>query len=209
MAETPVSSSFATRPVARFVAIGLFLMAFFTLLWASWSLYGLPVAAGVALVVIFCIPAGVFVINGVQLIRSAHLLPVPSGDEATRRGRALRVGFGGTFAAEAVIIGVVCALLIVNGAYAYLAPAIALVVGLHFIPLGFIFRRTIDFYIAGWVVVWALLGFWLINSETVAAPLVASLVGVAGACGTTAYGVYMLRVKRVILAASGAGSPSV
>jgi hypothetical protein len=151
--------------------------------------------------VIFGILAVIFVINGVQLIRSAHWLPLPSGDEARRRGRALRVGFDVTFAAEGVIIGVVCALLIVNGAYAYLAPAIALVVGLHFIPLGFIFRRTIDFYIAAWVVVWALLGFWVISSGTIAAPLVASVVGVAGACGTTAYGVYMLRVKRVILAA--------
>ena len=113
----------------------------------------------------------------------------------------MRIGFSVTFAAEAVIIGVVCALLIVNGAYAYLAPAIALVVGLHFVPLGLIFHRTIDFYIAGWVVAWALLGFWLINSETVAAPLVASIVGIAAACSTTAYGVYMLQVKRAILAA--------
>lgn len=201
MAETPIESSLATRPMARFVAIGLFLMAFFTLLWASWSLYGLPVAVGAALVVIFGVPAVTFVINGIQLIRSAHWLPLPSGDEAKRRGRALRVGFGVTFAAEGVIIGFVCAMLIMTGGYAYLAPAIALVIGLHFIPLGFIFGRTIDFYIAGWVVVWALLGFWLINSQTMAAPLVASIVGVAGACGTTAYGVYMLRVKRVILAA--------
>jgi hypothetical protein len=137
----------------------------------------------------------------VKLIRSAHWLPLPSGDQAKRRGRALRVGFGVTFAAEGVIIGFVCALLIMNGGYAYLAPAIALVVGLHFIPLGFIFRRTIDFYVAGWVVVWALLGFWLINSGIIAAPLVASIVGVACACATTAYGVCMLQVKRVILAA--------
>jgi hypothetical protein len=201
LAETPVESGLATRPVARFVAIGLFLMAFVTLLWASWSLYGLPVAAGVALVVIFGILALIFVINGVQLLRSADRLPVPTGDDWNHQGRALRIGFGVTFAAEGVIIGVVCALLIVNGAYAYLAPAVALVVGLHFIPLGFIFHRTIDFYIAGWVVLWALIGFWLINSETMAAPLVASMVGIAAACGTTAYGIYMLRVKRAILAA--------
>jgi hypothetical protein len=203
LAETPVESGLATRPVARFVAIGLFLMAFFTLLWASWSLYGLPAAAGVALVVIFGVLAVIFVINGVQLMRSAHRLPLPSGGEAKHRGHALRVGFGVTFAAEGVIIGVVCALLIVNGGYAYLAPAIALVVGLHFIPLGFLFRRTIDYYIAAWVVGWALLGFWLISSGTIAAPLVASIVGVAGACGTAAYGVYMLRVKRAILAGLG------
>ena len=139
-------------------------------------------------------------INGVRLLRSADRLPVPTGDDSSRQGRAMRVGFGVTLAAVGVIIGVVCALLIVNGAYAYLAPAIVLVVGLHFIPLGFIFHRTIDFYIAGWVVVWALLGFWLINSQTMAAPLVASIVGVAATCSTTAYGVYMLRVKRAILA---------
>ncbi|HEX5906744.1 MAG TPA: hypothetical protein VFY56_06975 [Propionibacteriaceae bacterium] len=201
MAETTVQNGRAARPVARFVAIGLFLMAFFTLLCASWSLYGLPVAGGVALVVIFSVLAVIFVINGVQLLRSAGRLPVPTGDDSNRQGRALRIGFTVTFASEGVIIGVVCALLIVNGAYEYLAPAIALVVGLHFIPLGFIFHRTIDFYIAGWVVAWALLGFWLINSETVAAPLVASIVGIAAACSTTAYGVYMLRVKRAILAA--------
>ena len=200
MAETTVQNGLATRTVARFVAIGLFLMAFFTLLWASWSLYGLPVAGGAALVVIFSVIAVIFVINGVRLLRSADRLPVPTGDDSNRQGRAMRIGFGVTFAAEGVIIGVVCALLIVNGAYAYLAPAIVLVVGLHFIPLGFIFHRTIDFYIAGWVVVWALLGFWLISSQTMAAPLVASIVGVAAACSTTAYGVYMLRVKRAILA---------
>jgi len=51
------------------------------------------------------------------------------------------------------------------------------------------------------VVIWAIVGIWLIASQTLAAPLVASLVGVATACGTSAYGVYMLRVKRAIMAA--------
>ena len=52
-----MQNGLATRPVARFVAIGLFLMAFFTLLCASWSLYGLPVAGSIALVVIFSVIA--------------------------------------------------------------------------------------------------------------------------------------------------------
>jgi hypothetical protein len=42
MTQTSVESGMITRPVARFVAIGLFLMAFFTMLWGSWTLYGLP-----------------------------------------------------------------------------------------------------------------------------------------------------------------------
>jgi hypothetical protein len=43
------------------------------------------------------------------------------------------------------------------------------VVGLHFIPFAFIFSRSIDFYIAGWVVVWALVGIWLIASQVLPA----------------------------------------
>src|SRR6476659_4642499 len=156
MTETAVGSGVLNRPAARFVAIGLFLMAFFTALWASWSLYGLSACLGVALIVIFGAFAVIFVINGVQLFRSAAQLPLPAGAESQRRGRALRVGFGVTFASEGVVIAVVCALLAINGGYAYFAPAIALVVGLHFIPFGFLFRRSIDFYIAAWVVVWAI-----------------------------------------------------
>jgi hypothetical protein len=119
----------------------------------------------------------------------------------------LQLGFGITFASEGVVIAIVCVLLAINGGYAYFAPAIALAVGLHIIPFGFIFSRTIDFYIAGWVVVWALVGIWLIASQTIDAPLVASLVGVATACGTAAYGVYMLRVKRAILATLAESDP--
>lgn len=52
-----------------------------------------------------------------------------------------------------------------------------------------------------WVALWAIVGIWLIASQILAAPLVASLVGVATACDTSAYGVYMLRVKRAIMAA--------
>ena len=107
MTETAVGSGVLNRPAARFVAIGLFLMAFFTALWASWSFYGLSAFLGVALIVIFGAFAVIFVINGVQLFRSAARLPLPTGAESQRRGRALRMGFGVTFASEGVVIAVV------------------------------------------------------------------------------------------------------
>jgi hypothetical protein len=201
MTQTTIESGLLIRPVARFVAIGLFLMAFFTTLWALWALYGLPIVVAVVLVAIFVALSVVFVINGVQLIKSASRLPIPSGEESQRQGRAMQLGFGINFAAEGVIIAVVCALLGMSGADAYFGPAIALVVGVHFIPFGFIFHRTIDFYIAGWVVIWAVTGIWLIASHSVDPALVASLVAVATACGTAAYGTYLLRIKRAIVAA--------
>ena len=107
MTETAVGSGVLNRPAARFVAIGLFLMAFFTALWASWSCYSLSAFLGVALIVIFGAFAVIFVINGVQLFRSAARLPLPTGAESQRRGRALRMGFGVTFASEGVVIAVV------------------------------------------------------------------------------------------------------
>jgi hypothetical protein len=142
MTQTTIESGLLIRPVARFVAIGLFLMAFFTTLWALWALYGLPTVAAVVLVAIFVALSVVFVINGVQLIKSASRLPIPSGEESQRQGRAMQLGFGINFAAEGVIIAVVCALLGMTGADAYFGPAIALVVGVHFIPFGFIFTAS-------------------------------------------------------------------
>ena len=162
MTQTTIESGLLIRPVARFVAIGLFLMAFFTTLWALWALYGLPTVAAVVLVAIFVALSVVFVINGVQLIKSASRLPIPSGEESQRQGRAMQLGFGINFAAEGVIIAVVCALLGMTGADAYFGPA---------------------------------------ASHSVDPALVASLVAVATACGTAAYGIYMLRIKRAIVAA--------
>jgi hypothetical protein len=121
MTQTRDETGTLTQSVARFVALGLFLMAFFTILWASWSIYGLPLMIAGTLLVIFATFAAVFVINSVQLIKSASRLPVPSGEEAKRRGRALQIGFGVTFATDGVIIALVCALLAISGAYDYFA----------------------------------------------------------------------------------------
>jgi hypothetical protein len=53
MTQTTIEGGLLIRPVARFVAIGLFLMAFFATLWALWALYGLPTVLAVVLVAIF------------------------------------------------------------------------------------------------------------------------------------------------------------
>jgi hypothetical protein len=50
-------------------------------------------------------------------------------------------------------------------------------------------------------VIWAVTGIWLIASHDIDPALVTSLVAVATACGTAAYGLYMLRIKRAIVAA--------
>jgi hypothetical protein len=50
-------------------------------------------------------------------------------------------------------------------------------------------------------VICAVIGIWLIACRSVDPALVGSLVAVATACGTAAYGIYMLRIKRAIVVA--------
>jgi len=199
----------AIRPVARFVGIGLLLMALFTLSWALWSLAGLPIAVAVAAVAAFGALAAVYVIRGIGLVRASGSFPDAASNDGTHRGRTLQIGYAVTFGTEGVVIGAVSGLLIADDAGAYLQPAIALIVGLHFIPFGFIFRRTVDFFVAGWVVVCAALGIWVTSSSSGSGALTGALVSLATAGGTAAYGCYLLRLRKLITAeASPCGQSS-
>lgn len=188
----------ASRPAALFVAIALLLMGIFTMSWALWSLVGLPAEVGAAALTALGSLAVVYMIRGIQLVRSLANFPPAPPDELSRRGRPLQMGFGITFGTEGLVIGVVSGLLSAVGANAYLQPAIALCVGLHFIPFGVLFHRTIDYYVAGWVVTWAGVGIWLINSHTIPTVSAGALVALATACGTATYGLYLLHVKKLI-----------
>lgn len=193
-------------PVARSLAVGMFLMAFFTTFWALWIPYGLPLTVAVPLLAAFVALATVFVVSGIGLVRAAHRFPSVDG-EARARGRRVQKGFGIVVGAEGLVIGVVCGILGARGAYAYFGPAIALVVGLHFLPLGIIFRRTIDYYIGTWVSLAALAGLWLIRAGSLPPSFVGSLVAVATAASTAAYGIYQLRLKRALVSELAAPGP--
>lgn len=185
-----------TRPVGRFVGVGLLLMAGFTALWAAWVPYGLPDVAGAVIVTMFLTFSVVLVVNGVALLRLSTLMPLPTAEEMSGRGRTLRIGFGAIVAAEGLVIGSVCTVLAGEGEGDYFGPAIAMVVGLHFIPFAFLFRRRIDLYIGGWVALWAAVGVWMIATEFAGPPLATSVVAITTAIGTASYGSYLLRVAR-------------
>ena len=60
-------------------ASGLILMAFFTVLWGSWSLVGLSGPLAVAVIVAFSSLGVVFVVEGVRLLRGIKGLVDPQG----------------------------------------------------------------------------------------------------------------------------------
>lgn len=182
------------------VAGGLILMAVFTTMWGTWAFPGLPLVAGILVAVVFVAIAIVFLVNGIALFRALRRFPRVGTAERMAQTRRFGLRFGIVFGIEGVLIGASGAILGATDNYLLINPVIALIVGAHFIPLARVFERTIDYYIAAWVIAAALVGIGLLLVGAVDPFVVWSIVSVATACGTTAYGVYMLGVKRSILA---------
>ncbi|MFF1879668.1 hypothetical protein [Leifsonia sp. NPDC058230] len=178
------------------VAGGLLLMGFFTVLWGSWATAGVPLAAGIAISVVFFAFALAFIVNGILLFVAARRFPVVPTDERRAKTRNIGARFGIIFGIEGVLIGVMSAILGATGNDEYINGAIAVIVGLHFLPLAPVFDRTIDYYIGGWVVLAGIVGIVLIATGAVTVEQSWTIVSLATAGGTTVYGIYMLLEKR-------------
>ena len=79
---------------------------------------------------------------------------------------------------------------------------IALVVGLHFFPMAWIFKRNIDYWLAMWTVLIALLGILFILNKTMLPRGIATPVGVGVAIATSCYGLYMIAFGRKMIEAN-------
>ena len=71
-------------------------------------------------------------------------------------------------------------------------PAVTLIIGLHFIPLGKIMNRKIDYLIAPVPIVFSLAASYLAFTTTMTWLAVYAVAGIGGACATMIYGAYML-----------------
>jgi hypothetical protein len=71
-------------------------------------------------------------------------------------------------------------------------PAIALVVALHFYPMAKVFKRTIDYYLATWSTIIAVLAIVLSLNHTLSEPNAAAFTGVGLAVATSCYGLFMM-----------------
>jgi hypothetical protein len=153
----------------------------------------------VPVVVVFTIVALVFIVDGILTLISARKLPAVDTAERRRRTRSISNRFYLIFVIEAVLIAIVCVILFTTGGTSYLIPAIALIVGVHLIPLARVFERRIDYYIAGIVAAAAVLSIILIATATLTPYAGWSLASIVAALGTSTYGIYMMRARRRML----------
>lgn len=74
-----------------------------------------------------------------------------------------------------------------------------LIVGLHFFPLGKIFKRTFDLYIGTWTCLFAILGIYLITQKITTSNFANVIVSLACAFATISYGIRMILEGRKLL----------
>jgi MFS family permease len=74
-----------------------------------------------------------------------------------------------------------------------------LIVGLHFFPLGKIFKRTFDLYIGTWTCLFAILGIYLITQKITTSNFANVIVSLGCAFATISYGIRMILEGRKLL----------
>jgi hypothetical protein len=131
-----------TPSAVRGHGIGIVVCAIFAALWANWArplLADSPRAwTWIATLVVVAI-SGILLLAGASMIGRARRL-----SRATHAGngapRGMRRGFALVLLAEIVALNIAAYLLVGHHMVQYLAPTVAIVVGLHFLPLARIFR---------------------------------------------------------------------
>ena len=180
------------RIAIQSIATGLFMMAFFTMLWALIGHFGLNGRDNNIEIIIFAALAIAFVVNGIYLFSIAKRFPKLSSEEDIAEGKKSGKWFGIIFGAEGFLIFIAVNIVLNMGRDDLTIPVIALVVALHFYPLGWVFKRTLDYYLATWSTLVAVLGIvftlnkWLTENDVLA------FVGIGLAIATSCYGLYMI-----------------
>jgi len=180
------------RIAIQSIAGGLLLMAFFTMVWAGIASGGLAGFGQYAVLFVFGVPAGMFVACSISLFRASRGFPPLTSSADKAEGKRMGIWYGIIFGAEGITIPIVCGFLVYFRQTAFILPAIALVIGLHFYPMARIFKRTIDYYLATWTCLVAFSAIAAIKNNILPQNTIYALLGMGVAVATTGYGLYMI-----------------
>ncbi|HEY2581809.1 MAG TPA: hypothetical protein VGI43_08385 [Mucilaginibacter sp.] len=182
----------------RSIAAGLLMMAVFTLMWSGIAFEGLLHTNYWAVLLVFPVLAVLFVVSAIKLFGIANHYPKLKSEADIALGKKTDMWFGIIFGAEALLIFIAVNVVINIGHPDLIIPVIALVVGLHFYPLGVVFKRTIDYYLATWSSIIAILAIIFMFNKTLSEDNDFAFTGIGLAIATSCYGIYMMIAARNI-----------
>jgi len=186
-------------PAVKGIASGLLMMAFFTIIWSAIAWQGLSGSGYQWLLLTFTAFCIGFAYYAIKVFRVVKHAPEPDSPEDIAREKNSGKWFGIIFGAEGLGIFIAINIVINLGHPELTIPVIALVVGLHFYPLAKVFRRTIDYYLATWSTLVAVLAIILTLNKTLNESSTLAFTGIGLAIATTCYGLYMVLSARPVL----------
>lgn len=136
------------RQAVQGVASGIFFLTFFGAAWALGGTWFLQGALHTGAYVLIGLVTLAFLVIGIRLIRYARTLPPAEAPEDVAVGRRIGIWFGVVFCTEAVLIALAGILLSRFGEDNFIAPVVALIVGVHFLPLAGLFHVR-AYYLTG------------------------------------------------------------
>jgi hypothetical protein len=176
-----------------------FLLSFFTVFWAGCMVVWLigkteiPLWAVIAMGAA-CVACAVWILaRAIQCTRMVK--DVPEDGELSDNEKNAAKRWNIIFALNGIVIGVCCALLGIFGLYEYIAPAVLLIVGLHYIPISLLYKTGIHIAVAVPTVLAATLGILSLITGTAAA-YAPGLSSLAGSVGAIVLGVWAVNTVR-------------
>ena len=176
------------------IASGLIPMAIFTPVYAIWPIFAWPVL-GTVFFVLAVAWAVYLAVSAGQLLRQSRRLPRETNADDARIAKGMAIVSsiqGGLILTSAIALALF-------GLWTWILPVVVLVVALHFFPMPWIFRRTIDFYLGTAMLIVAVVGLYLSTQETVSWQTVWAVTGVGAALVTSAYGLWIRLTARRVL----------
>ncbi|WP_274310279.1 hypothetical protein [Solibacillus daqui] len=134
------------RSAVHGTASGVFFMAFFGTLWANTGIMGLQ-GWGVPLLLVAAVTIGIALfICGVSLLRASRELTEQVSKTDLKRGTHMRFWFNIIFAAEGLAIAITIAVCNATRHTELIPVLIAIIVGVHFIPLAPLFKVRLYYF---------------------------------------------------------------
>ena len=173
--------------IAQNIAPYGIMMAVFSLFYSVWFCFAWGTAGRIlfALTVVY---GAYIVFASIKNIKHAKRFDAVPSEAGKKIGKSMGVVSAITYSAVTVFAATLHALHFEK----LIFPAVTLIIGLHFIPLGKIMNRKIDCFIAPVPIVFSLVASYLAFTTAIPWPEVYAVAGIGGACATMIYGAYML-----------------
>ena len=188
--------------IAQNIAPYGIMMAVFTLFYSVWFCFAWG-AIGRVLFALTVAYGGNIVFASIKNIKHAKRFKAVPSEAGKKILKSMSIVSAITYSALTVFAVTLAAVHLVK----LIFPAVTLIIGLHFIPLGKIMNRKIDYFIAPVPIVFALAASYLAFTTTMTWLEVYAVAGIGGAVATMIYGAYMLYAYKKVAREYGVEYP--